>query len=326
MAGMTARRFPLTELPTPCHRLPRLGEALGIAELWAKRDDLTSLDVGGNKARKLEYLCGAARAAGCDVLVTGGATQSNHCRMTAAAAPVAGMQAVLVLGGERPEWAEGNVLLDRLFGAELRFQGRVGPAQLEALIAETCAELEAEGRSPYPVPLGGSSPVGALGYVTAAREIEQQVPGAPLVVVALGSGGTHAGLVAGLGAHDRVRGVDVEAIDDAAGKVAELAAATAATAGLPAPTGDPQLDTSQTGAGYGIPTDAVREALTLAARHEGLVLDPVYSGKAMAGLVQAARAGALGHDGPVVFVCTGGAPALFTDRYRGWLDDPAPGP
>ncbi len=315
-----AGRFPLTELPTPCHRLPRLGAALGLDELWAKRDDLTSLDVGGNKARKLEYLCAAARDAGCDVLVTGGATQSNHCRMTAAAAAVSGLDAVLVLGGEAPEAAEGNVVLDRLFGAELRFQGRVAAARLEQLIGDTCAELEADGRTPYPVPLGGSSPVGALGYVAAAREIEEQVPGPPRVVCAVGSGGMYAGLVAGLGGHDRVWGVDVEAIDDAAGKVADLAAATAAIAGLSAPTGEARLDTSQTGTGYGVPTETVREALTLAARHEGLVLDPVYSGKAMAGLVEAARTGALSHEGPVVFVCSGGTPALFTDRYRPWFD------
>ncbi len=314
------RRFPLTELPTPCHRLPRLGEALGIAELWAKRDDLTSLDVGGNKARKLEYLCAAAHDAGCDVLVTGGATQSNHCRMTAAAATVAGLDAVLVLGGEPPATAEGNVVLDRLFGAELRFQGRVDPARLEQLIIDTCRELEAGGRTPYPVPLGGSSPVGALGYVAAADEIERQVAGPPLVVCAVGSGGMYAGLAAGFESHDRVWGVDVEAIENAAGKVAELAAATAATAGLPAPPGEPRLDTSQVGTGYGVPTEAVREALTLAARHEGLVLDPVYSGKAMAALVQAARSGAVGSEGPIVFVCSGGSPALFTDRYRPWFD------
>ena len=320
MTPIVDKRFPLIELPTPCHRLPRLGAELGIGDLWAKRDDLTSLDVGGNKARKLEYLCAAALAAGCDVMVTGGATQSNHCRMTAAAAAVAGLGAVLVLGGDPPDVVEGNVVLDRLFDAELRFQGRVTPAHLEDRIVETCAELEAEGRRPYLVPLGGSSPLGALGYVDGAREIGTQVAGAPLVVCAVGSGGTYAGLAVGLGRHDRVMGIDVEAIESAQEKVAALAEATATAAGIHPPAGEPRLDTSQVGSGYGLPAEATREAITLAARHEGLVLDPVYSGKAMAGLAAACRDGQVDDGRPVVFLCSGGSPALFTHRFRRWFD------
>jgi D-cysteine desulfhydrase len=303
--------------------MDRLGAELGFTRgaLWVKRDDLTGLAGGGNKARKLEFLVGDALARGCDVLLTGGAAQSNHVRMTAAAACVAGLDCVGVMGGARPETFDGNLVLDDLFGAELVWAGGYDAERLETMMTETCLRLASEGRRPYEVPLGGASDVGTLGYVAAADEIASEAPMGSIVYTAVGSGGTHAGLVVGLGHHGRVRGVDVGAIDDVDDRIPSLVAATASLARRPLPDGGPQLDRSQIGRAYGQPTAAAREAVHLAARLEGLVLDPVYSGKAMAGLIADRRAGVLAADQPTVFVHTGGLPSVFADRYRGWLAD-----
>ncbi len=298
----------------------RLGAHLGFADgaLWVKRDDLTGLGAGGNKARKLDYLVADAKAKGCDTLLTGGAAQSNHVRTTAAAARVTGLGCVAVLGGRPPQVPEGNLLLDRLFDAELVWVGDYDAERVETTMAETCLRLAAEGRRPYEVPLGGASDVGTLGYVAAAAELMTQAPLGSLVYTATGSGGTQAGLVVGLGHHDRVRGVDVGAIADVDERIRSLVSSTASLAGRPFPVGELVLDRSQIGAGYGDRTDAAREALQLAARLEGLVLDPVYSAKALAALIADRRAGRIGADQPVVFLHTGGSPALFTERYQSW--------
>lgn len=319
-----AAPFPLATTPTPLHELPRLGAELGFAPgmLWVKRDDLTGLGGGGNKVRKLEHLVADALAHGCDTLVTAGAAQSNHVRMTGAAAGVAGLSCVGVMGGEAPEVDEGNVVLDRLFGIELVWAGAYDAFHLEQVLAETCLRLRAEGRRPYEVPLGGASPVGTLGYVTAADELSRQGPRGAVVYTAVGTGGTHAGLVVGFGHHGRVRGVDVGAVPEVGARIDALVSATASIAGRPLPAGTRHLDDSQVGEGYGARTDATREAMELAGRLEGLVVDPVYSGKALAALVADRRAGRLAADQPTVFLHTGGAPALFTARYRGWLGAP----
>jgi 1-aminocyclopropane-1-carboxylate deaminase/D-cysteine desulfhydrase-like pyridoxal-dependent ACC family enzyme len=298
----------------------RLGAHLGFAEgaLWVKRDDLTGLGAGGNKARKLDYLVADAKARGCDTLLTGGAAQSNHVRTTAAAARLTDLGCVAVLGGHPPQVPEGNLLLDRLFDAELLWVGDYDAERVETTMAETCLRLAAEGRRPYEVPLGGASDVGTLGYVAAAAELMTQAPLGSLVYTATGSGGTQAGLVVGLGHHDRVRGVDVGAIADVDERIRSLVSSTASLAGRPFPVGELVLDRSQIGAGYGDRTDAAREALQLAARLEGLVLDPVYSAKALAALIADRRAGRIGGDQPVVFLHTGGSPALFTERYQSW--------
>jgi D-cysteine desulfhydrase len=287
--------------------MDRLGRQLGFepGALWVKRDDLTGLAGGGNKARKLEYLVGDALASGCDTLLTGGAAQSNHVRLTAAAARIAGLQCVAVLGGTPPDVADGNLLLD----AEL----------LETTMAETCLRLTSQGRRPYEVPLGGASEVGTLGYVAAAGEIMSQGPLGSTVYTATGTGGTQAGLVVGFGHHGRVRGVDVGAIDDVGERIAALVAGTASLAHRPMPEGHLELDRSQIGRAYGVPTDAGREAIDLSARLEGLLLDPVYSAKAMAALIDDRRSGRLAANQPTVFVHTGGLPSLFADRYRSWL-------
>jgi D-cysteine desulfhydrase len=368
------RRLDLAVLPTPLEPADRLGAALGMGPgaLWIKRDDLTGLAGGGNKARKLEYLCADALAQGADVLVTGGGAQSNHVRMTAAAANRLGLACTVVVAGPRPADATGNGVLLELLGPELVYEGRAeGPMEYEAievLIDETADRLAAEGRRPYRMPIGGATAVGALGYVQAAIELRRQDPAVDLVVVADGSGGTHAGLVAGLGDHRAVYGVDVGARPDLDDQVPAKAAEVARLAGLPDPRGDPApdprgdpapdprgdpapdprggpapdphggsaldphggpapgaalpravVDHDRFGPGYGGATDECREALRLAARLEGLVLDPVYTGKAMAGLIAGVESGRIPTDARVVFLHTGGMPALFASGYGEWL-------
>lgn len=308
---------------TPLQAADRLGAALGMAPgcLWVKRDDLTGLAGGGNKARKLEHLCADALGRGADTLLTGGAAQSNHVRMTAAAAAALGLRCVVVLFGRPPATREGNLALDHLLGAEVVWaEGRAA----DEAFAAARAELAARGAEVYEIPLGGSSPVGALGYVTCADELAAQAPAEALVVCADGSGGTHAGLVASFGDHARVLGVDV-GFGDVGRSVGALAEATARLAGRPPPVGAAEVDAGQPEP-YGTPTPATWEALTLAARTEGLLLDPVYTGRALAALVARRRAGALPADRPVVFLHTGGLPALFTSRYAGWFADQPPGP
>ena len=326
---MTTDVLNLAGVPTPMHRADRLGRELGFepGALFIKRDDLTAFGVGGNKARKLDHLCTEAIERGCDTLVTGGAAQSNHVRMTAAVAAMLGLGCVVVLGGREGEAPEGNLLLDRVFGARTVFTAATYSDELEGAILEEAERLRGAGHVPYPIPLGGSSPIGARGYVDAAREIEDETAGDPVVYTACGSGGTHAGLVAGLGDHSRVVGVDVGAVRRVGDKVTALARETAAASGLMEPRGEVRVAGGQVGAGYGAPTEAAREAILLTARREGIVLDPVYSAKAMAGLIADRRAGRLAADQPTVFVHTGGLPALFTSRYRGWLsgDGASPG-
>jgi D-cysteine desulfhydrase len=322
------RRVSLSPVsPTPVEPLDRLGAELGLATgaLWVKRDDLTGLAGGGNKVRKLEYLCADAVASGADVLVTGGGRQSNHVRATAGAANRLGLGCRIVLAGDRPEVPAGNVLLDELLGAEIVWAGDLDYYALEAAVEASCAELTAAGCRPYRVPVGGASTIGELGYVAAALELRDQVPDLSLVVTADGSGGTHAGLVGGLGDHALVLGVDAGTRPDLRERVPEQAVAAAAAAGLPAPVGEIQLDRDRIGPGYGAPTPACREALHLAASLEGLLLDPVYTGKAMAGLVAAVRDGRVPGDGRLVFLHTGGLPALFARGYADWVRAGPPG-
>jgi D-cysteine desulfhydrase family pyridoxal phosphate-dependent enzyme len=309
----------LANLPTPLERADRLGRALGLepGRLWVKREDCTGLATGGNKVRKLELLVADALATGCDVLVTAGGPQSNHARTTAAAAARAGLGCVLAFNADPPERTEGNQVLDVILGAERRFVGPIPMDDLNDVVNEVADELQAAGRTPYVIPIGGSSLLGASAYVGAADEIVADLGHDDvLVVTATGSGGTHAGLAARLG-HARVVGVDVGAIADALSTVRRLTSEVAAFVGCPLPTDEPRLVRDQIGTGYGAPTDACREAIRVAARSEGLLLDPVYSGKAMAGLMNMDQA-ALSQKA-IVFLATGGTPALFTSRYEEWL-------
>jgi D-cysteine desulfhydrase family pyridoxal phosphate-dependent enzyme len=315
------RRLSLAQFPTPIEPMPRLAAALDMDPdcLWVKRDDVTGLAGGGNKVRKLEYLCAEAIDRGCDTLVTGGGRQSNHVRMTAAAANRLGLACTIVVSSERPAVPTGNILLDELLGPEIVWGGEFDYYALEDAIVAQCERLTSEGRRPYGMPIGGASVVGALGYVAAAQELRAQLPDVDLVVVADGSGGTHAGLAAGFGDHRRVLGVDVGARPDLDEQVPAKAAEAARLAGLSEPTGTCTVDHRHFGADYGEPSDDCLEAVRMAARTEGLILDPVYTGKAMAGLIGARRTGRIERDTSVVFVHTGGMPALFASRYAAWL-------
>ncbi len=312
-------RVSLAHLPTPLEPMDRLTAALGGPRISVKRDDCTGLALGGNKARKLEYLAREALDAGCDVLVTGGGPQSNHVRMTTAAANRLGLDCHVALAGNPPEIPTGNLVLDHILGAQLHFTGPADYYQLEAAIEALAAELTRTGRRPLAIPVGGASITGVLAYVEAARELGAQAATAALpvdvVVVADGSGGTHAGLLAGFGAAVRIVGVDVGTRPDLDDVVPRLAAAAAATVGAPEPPGAAEVDHDRFGDGYGAVTGAALEAIDLAARYEGLILDPVYTGKAMAGLVAAVRDGRIASDQSIVFWHTGGAPALFAGRY-----------
>ncbi|WP_309068979.1 D-cysteine desulfhydrase family protein [Microbacterium sp.] len=302
-------RLALATFPTPMERAPRLAEAIGLAadDLWLKRDDLTGTGGGGNKLRKLEYFAAQAQREGADVLVTTGGPQSNHARLTAAVAARIGMRAVLVLGGARPAVAQGNLLLDGLFGARIEWAGDLPPHGLTAFTTTVVDHLRRGGARPFVIPFGGSDSLGARGYCTCATEILEQVPDVRHVVTALSSGGTMAGLVAVLGV-DRVLGVDVGALPDAAQAVAAYAA--------PLIRGD-RIDPAtlrvrdQSGDGYKRYTPQARAALEMVARTEAVVLDPTYTARAMAGLIAAVEEGEIAPGRPVVFVHTGGVPGLF---------------
>ena len=315
-------RIRLAHLPTPLEPLPRLSEELGL-DLWIKRDDCTGLAGGGNKTRKLEFLLGAAFEEDADTLVTQGAVQSNHVRQTAAAAAAHGLACEIILeertGSKATDYVgNGNVLLDRLFGATLRTVP--GGTDMVAELEKTAAEVRARGGKPYVIPGGGSNPVGALGYVDCAREIVVQADEMDLevhrIVTATGSAGTHAGLVAGLavmGADIPVLGIGVRAPKDRQeANVFKLAEETAALLGQPGRVTRDMVvaDCDYVGEGYGLIDQGVIDALTLAARLDGIVLDPVYSGKAMKGLIALARAGQFKGE-TVVFLHTGGAQGLF---------------
>ncbi|HWV86813.1 MAG TPA: pyridoxal-phosphate dependent enzyme [Capillimicrobium sp.] len=316
-------RAPLGSWPSPLHRAPRLSAELGI-DLWLKRDDVGSIGLAGNKARKLELTLGAALAEGADCVVTVGAAQSNHCRATAAAAAGLGLEAHLLLRGDAPAGPPtGNLLLDRLFGAHVHFAGVEDWAGLAEALDALAARLRDEGRRPVVLPAGGSTPLGALGFAIAYGELLDQLDAAGLPVAHLlhasTSGGTHAGLALGHALHGRgPRPVGLEVgrlYDDVPAFVAGLANAAAGLLGADvrlAP-GDLLLPDDQIGAGYGAFTEAAGAAIAAAARLEGVVFDPVYSGKALAGVVARARAGEL--DGPVVLWHTGGAPSIFAAGF-----------
>jgi L-cysteate sulfo-lyase len=315
-------------LPTPLEPMPRLTEALttpgrGGPELWVKRDDCTGLAGGGNKTRKLEYLLGDALANDADTLVTQGAVQSNHVRQTAAAAAKFGLACEIILehrtGSNAQDYNHnGNVLLDELLGAKLRTVA--AGTDMNQALAEVAAEVAERGGRPYVIPGGGSNIIGALGYVECALELVAQANEAGIeidrIVTATGSAGTHGGLVAGLavmGADIPVLGIGVRAPKDVQeANVFKLAQDTAELLGhCDRVTRDMVVaDCDFVGKGYGLVDEAVIEGLKLVARTEGLLLDPVYTGKAMKGLIALSQLGKF--DGEtVVFLHTGGAQGLF---------------
>ncbi len=291
-------------------------------EVWVKRDDLTGVGLGGNKARKLEFLLGDARAWGADVVVTGGGPGSNHIQITAAAAARLGLDCVLVLYGERPRPEPLNLRLARLAGASVRFTGDADRASVDAGLDATVGRLERSGRRPYRIGRGGATAVGCLGYVEAAFELEEQLPGgawghpAPTsdpeaVVLATGSCGTQAGLHLGAalaGASWRLLGISVSRpVAECQERIGSLARGAASVLGVRPVLGDVEVSDG-IGPGYGRPSRAGQAAAALTARTEGLFLDPVFTAKAMAALAAAAESGEL--TGPVVFLHTGGSGGL----------------
>jgi len=313
-------RVSLAHLPTPLEELPRFQEALGGGpRLLIKRDDQTGLATGGNKTRKLEFLVAEAIAQGADTLVTVGGPQSNHCRQTAAAAAKMGLRCALVLSGEPPQrskW-DGNLLLDEVLGAELHWAGE---RDRENVMREVAEDLKAGGARPYLIPVGGSVPTGATGYVAAVEELAVQLAiwgeRVDRIVFSSGSGGTHAGLLVGVKALDqgaRVEGIYNDKVGGLLEKIQALAPATAAHLGLSLSFSDDDyiLHESYGVSGYGIITDAEREAIRLLARTEGIICDPVYTGRALAGLIDLVRQGVYGEDETVLFWHTGGVAGLF---------------
>jgi L-cysteate sulfo-lyase len=304
--------------------MANLTALLGGPRLWVKRDDCTGLSTGGNKTRKLEYLMAEAIAARADVVITQGATQSNHARQTAAAAAKLGMKCHILLedrtGSTDPDYTDnGNVLLDRLHGATV--DRRSGGSNMQQEMEQLAEQLKADGARPYVIPGGGSNPVGALGYVSAAMELASQAAARGLrmdyLVHATGSAGTQAGLVAGLHAINsdtKLLGIGVRAPQEKQeAMVYDLACRTAEHmrmgGGIPRELVAANCD--YVGAGYGLPTAGMLEAVEILARTEGLLLDPVYSGKGMAGLIDLIRKGYFKANDNVVFLHTGGSVALF---------------
>jgi D-cysteine desulfhydrase family pyridoxal phosphate-dependent enzyme len=311
-------RVPIAHLPTPVEELPRLTKVLGGPKILVKRDDQTGLAFGGNKTRKLEYLVAEAQSHGAETLITAGAIQSNHCRQTAAAARRAGMDCILVLSGEAPEVPEANTYLDLLLGAELVWTSL---AERGNILNQTYLDAEAAGRNPFLIPYGGSSPVGAAAYAYAVRELVGQGVEADWIVFATSSGGTQAGLVAGkelFGFKGQVLGISID--EEAAkfrGMVAELAKDVTIllnnTKNITI--NDVLVNDDYLGGGYAVMGEPEREAIQLFARHEGLLVDPVYTGRAAAGMIDLIRKDFFKPDETVLFWHTGGQPALFAEKY-----------
>lgn len=325
LARIPRRRY--TQSRTPTEYLPNLTRTLGGPRIHIKRDDLLGLTAGGNKTRKLEFLVADALQKGANTLITTGAVQSNHCRLTLAAAVKEGLKCRLVLEERVPgsyhEDASGNNFLFKLLGAE-DITVVPGGSDLEAAMEGVAADVRREGRTPYIVPGGGSNPRGALGYVSCAAEILQESFETGLafdhVVCASGSGGTHAGLAAGfhsMSAQLSLTGISVRAEKHAQEKkLHTLANGVLELVGV-----SPHLPKESivvldeyVGPGYSLPTDEMTEAIQLFAQTEGILLDPVYTGKSAAGLIGMIRAGMFEKEQDILFIHTGGAPALYADQ------------
>ena len=317
----TLPRFLLAQLPTPIERLERLARELGGPELLIKRDDQTGLALGGNKTRKLEFLVGQALEQGADTLVTAGAAQSNHCRQTAAAAAKAGLKCELILSGKKPELPNGNLLLDELLGAKCHWIER---PQFPVKLSKLPEQLRAQGRKPYMIGVGGSNGVGATGYVLAMMELTEQLRATQHrvdhIVFASSSGGTQAGMVLGARVADfgsQLHGVSIDSDDSELEayeeEVAQIANDCAQYIGSLVRLARQHIKiiSGYTGEGYGIVGNLEREAIRFMARCEGIMLDPVYTGRAFGALVDLIRKGVFKRGETVLFWHTGGAPALF---------------
>lgn len=315
---MMIPRVRFAYLPTPVEALPRLSAALDGPRLWIKRDDQTGLAFGGNKARKLEFLLAEAQANGAKTLVSVGAAQSNHCRQVAAMACRYGLDCILVLSGDANQQPSGNLLLDGLFGSEIVWTTR---PEREATLQRVFNEAWDAGRRPYLIPLGGSTGVGSLGFEAAFHELLAQGVNPDWIVVASSSGGTQAGLALGARrAHwgGKVLGISIDEPEDELQRiVADIANQAASELGDPVRLNpsDIYVNADYLGAGYGILGAPEIEAIRLFAQSEGVLLDPVYTGRAAAGLIDLVRKGFFKKDETVLFWHTGGTPALFAEQY-----------
>jgi D-cysteine desulfhydrase len=292
---------------------------LAADALWLKRDDLSGLGGGGNKVRKLQYSCALALAAGATTVITTGGPQSNHARLTAAAAARLGLRSVLVLGGERPDMPRGNLVLDQLAGAQLVWTGDATPQQVYREVERQAQKVRDNGGIPHVIPFGGSNSYAARGYVDCAVELLAQLPDLDHVVVAFGSGATMAGLVAHLGA-GRVIGIDTGAVTDPRTTLIEL---LDGMPGVRVRRADLQIDGGQVGAGYAALTPSAGEAMRLAARTEGIFLDPTYTARALAGLIACVADGRIQREHRTVFLHTGGLPGLFGHPELTHLTEPS---
>lgn len=317
-------RTRFAHLPTPIESLPRLSAKLGGPRLYIKRDDQTGLALGGNKTRKLEFLISEAQAHGAETLITTGAVQSNHCRQTAAAAAKFGFKCILVLAGERPSDEESNYLIDTLLGAEVvwtDFQNR------DANLKETFDHAWKAGKRPYLIPYGGSNPTGATAFAVAIGELLEQlnsypeIPVPKWIVFASSSGGTQAGMVLGRQIFEfsgNILGISVDEPEERLQqKVYKLARETASLLGEPIQfeLQDIMVNSDYLGEGYGVLGNREKEAIQLFAKYEGILLDPVYTGRAAAGLIDLIRQDYFKPSDAILFWHTGGTPALFAEKY-----------
>ena len=317
------QRLYFAHLPTRVEEMPRLSEFLGGPRLRIKRDDQTGLAFGGNKTRKLEFLVAEAQAQGAKMLISAGAIQSNHCRQTAAAAARFGLECTLVLTGNLPSQPSANLLLDEMFDAEI--VNVADRADRDHILQETYDKAVQAGKKPYLVPYGGSSPTGALGYAFAVEELMKQDVKTDWIVFATSSGGTHAGLTLGkrvFGYPGKVLGISIDESEAwLKSHVSTLASDASELLGerIEFAPDDVMATDAYCQAGYGVLTDAEREAVKLFAKYEGLLLDPVYTGRAAAGMIDLIRKGYFEKEETVLFWHTGGQPALFADKYSSLL-------
>ncbi len=325
-------RLHFAHLPTSIEELPRLSNHLAGPRILIKRDDQTGLAFGGNKTRKLEFLVAEAQEQGAKTLISGGAMQSNHCRQTAAAAARYGFECTLVLTGEMPDKPSANLLLDELFGAKI--VAVPDRRDRDRILQETFDNAVTDGKKPYLVPYGGSSPTGALGYAFAVEELLDQMRAPSFsktrsselgsldyIVFGTSSGGTHAGLILGqrmFGYQGKVLGISIDEPEEwLKTHVSKLASDASEKLGerIEFTPAEVSANADYCEAGYGVLTDAEREAVNLFAKYEGLLLDPVYTGRAAAGMIDLIRQGFFKKDETVLFWHTGGQPALFADKY-----------
>ena len=315
-------RLKLAKLPTPLDRAENLGKSLGNLDLWIKRDDLTGFGFGGNKVRSLEYLAADAMKKNSNILITGGSHGSNHVRTTMAVAAHLGLKGFAVLSGTRPSTKNGNLLLDQLLGAKLIFTGDENRSNIDDFIEDEVKRLQSLDERPYLIRRGGVSSLGCIGYVSAAMEICSQLQNLNLkpdiLLCATGCGVTQAGLLVGfklMGLNCQIYGITVSRTrDECIAQIKQLIGETEETLGLNSkvPSNDIFVFDEYIGDGYTMPTSKGIEAIHLVAQTEGIFLDPIYTGKAMAGLTDLVKKGHIGLDQKVIFLHTGGSPSIFS--------------